>query len=229
MYRKFVNARSPLRLLEKGLHGGLGAGNLGVLVAGHGLGKSSFLVGVGLDELVRGGTVLHVVLDQTVVHVRDHYDIVYEALAASTHLDNAFGTRTEIESRRRIRAYRTGDFNAVKLADAVKIESEAGARPTLIAVDGLEPAGLEHEELAGIRALARELAAEVWLTMRSEGEHVAGEPSAVSALEETVSVILTLEPRGDELTLRALKDHENEDLHDLHVGLDPRTLLLIRS
>jgi hypothetical protein len=51
MYRKFVNARSPLRLLEKGLHGGLGIGNLGVLVAGHGVGKSSFLVGVGLDEL----------------------------------------------------------------------------------------------------------------------------------------------------------------------------------
>ena len=24
MYRKFLNARSPLRLLEKGLHGGLG-------------------------------------------------------------------------------------------------------------------------------------------------------------------------------------------------------------
>ena len=26
MYRKFVNARSPMRLLEKGLHGGLGVG-----------------------------------------------------------------------------------------------------------------------------------------------------------------------------------------------------------
>ncbi len=48
MYRKFVNARSPLRLLEKGLHGGLGIGNIGVLVAGHGVGKTPLLVGVAL-------------------------------------------------------------------------------------------------------------------------------------------------------------------------------------
>ncbi len=229
MYRKFVNARSPLRLLEKGLNGGLGIGNLGVLVAGHGLGKSSFLVGVGLDELLRGGTVLHVVLDQTVGHVRDHYDTVYEALAASTHLDDAFSTHAEIESRRRIRAYRVADFNASKLADAVKIESEAGARPTLIAVDGLEASGLGRDDLAGVRALAQELAAEVWFTAQSEGEQVDGIPSVVSAVEDLISVILTLEARGDELTLRALKDHENENLHDLHVGLDPRTLLLVRS
>ena len=45
IHRKFVNARSPLRLLEKGLQGGLGAGNLGVLVAGRGLGKTPFLAG----------------------------------------------------------------------------------------------------------------------------------------------------------------------------------------
>ena len=92
MYRKFVNARSPLRLLEKGLHGGLGIGNLGFLVAGHGVGKTPFLVGVALDELLRQGTVLHVALDQTVSHVRAHYDTVFEALAASTHLDDAAAT-----------------------------------------------------------------------------------------------------------------------------------------
>ena len=62
MYRKYLNARSPLRLLEKGLHGGLGAGNVGALVAGAGVGKSAFLVGVATDELLRGGTVLHVSL-----------------------------------------------------------------------------------------------------------------------------------------------------------------------
>ncbi|MCH8962850.1 MAG: hypothetical protein IH820_16455, partial [Bacteroidetes bacterium] len=54
MYRKFLNARNPLRLLEKGLHGGLGGGNLGIVIAGPGVGKTAFLVGVALDELMRG-------------------------------------------------------------------------------------------------------------------------------------------------------------------------------
>ena len=49
----FLNARSPVRLLEKGLHGGLGSGNLGLIVAGPGVGKTAFLVGVGLDTLLR--------------------------------------------------------------------------------------------------------------------------------------------------------------------------------
>jgi hypothetical protein len=229
MYRKFVNARSPLRALEKGLHGGLGIGNLGVLVAGHGVGKSSFLVGVGLDELLRGGTVLHVTLDQTVSHVRDHYDTVYGALATSTRLDDAAVTHNEIDIQRRIRAYQSDDFSASKLADAVKIESEAGARPTLIVIDGLEVARLDREDLAGIRALAQELAAEVWFTLQTETEAVVGVPAAVEAVSDVISVILAIEPSRDEMTLRVLKDHENEDLQDLHVSLDPRTLLLVRS
>jgi hypothetical protein len=229
MYRKFVNARSPLRMLEKGLHGGLGIGNVGALVAGRGVGKSSFLVGVALDELLRGGTVLHVTLDHSVGYVRDYYDTVYEALASHSHLDDATATHAEVDSHRRIRAYQAKDFNSTKLADAVKIESEAGARPTLIVVDGLDPERLERDDLAGIRALAQELAAEVWFAVMTDTEHIEGLPAAMKEVEDVISVILAMEPKGDEVSLRALKDHENEDLHDLHVGLDPKTLLLIRS
>jgi len=42
-------------------------------------------------------------------------------------------------------------------------------------------------------------------------------------------VILALEPGEEAVALRALKDHDNPDLTALHVALDPRTLLLIRS
>ena len=90
MYRKFLNARSPLRLLEKGLHGGLGSGNIGIVLAGHGVGKTSFLVGVAMDELLREGRVLHVSLSHTVSHVRAHYDTVYEELTFAPRLYRRF-------------------------------------------------------------------------------------------------------------------------------------------
>lgn len=227
MYRKFVNARSPMRLLEKGLHGGLGVGNLGACVADHGVGKSSFLVGVAIDELLRGGTVLHVALDKTVSHVRDYYDTVYVALASSTHLDEPMAIHAEIDNQRRIRSYRRENFSASKLSDALKVEAEAGIRPTLIVIDGLEAAQVNADDLAGIRALADDLAAEVWFTLDAEGAE--GLPPALAETEHLVNVIVTLESKGDEVTLRAIKDHENEELQDLHVGLDPRTLLLVRS
>ena len=37
MYRKEVNAHSPLRILEQSIHGGLGQGNLGVIMSHHGV------------------------------------------------------------------------------------------------------------------------------------------------------------------------------------------------
>src|SRR5678815_1562320 len=112
MYRRFLNARSPLRLLEKGLHGGLGRGNLGLVLAGPGIGKTSFLVGVALDDLLRGKPVLHVALDHNVQHVRDYYDTVFAALAASAHLDeNHSAVRAEMDKLRRIRVYPHGAFD----------------------------------------------------------------------------------------------------------------------
>jgi hypothetical protein len=231
MYRKFLNARSPMRLLEKGLHGGLGIGNLGVLLAGHGMGKTPFLVGVALDELLRGGTVLHVALDQTVSHVRAFYDNVYETLANSTHLEDAAVTHTEIDRRRSIRAYPPAGFGVPKLREAVKVESEAGAKPSLIVIEGADIESVDEDEMADLRALAQELAAEVWISVPSDDEQIEGVPSSVGRFGDMVSVVLALEPpaNGEETVgLRALKDHDNPDLSELHVALDPQTLLLVR-
>jgi hypothetical protein len=231
MYRKFLNARSPLRLLEKGLHGGLGIGNVGVVLAGRGVGKTPFLVGVALDELLRGGTVLHVSLDQTVSHLRSYYDTVYEMLAASTHLEDAAVTHAEIDHNRSIRAYPPVAFSAAKLREAVKMDSEAGTRPTLVVLEGVDLATLPREDLLDFQALTQELAAELWLSVSLAGERADGIPDEVSRFDDVLSVILALEPHDSQeaIVLRALKDHDNPDVSDLHVALDPKTLLLIRN
>ncbi len=229
MQRKFVNARSPLRLLEKGLHGGLGTGNVGLVLAGHGVGKTSFLVAVALDELLRGGRVLHVCLDHTVSHVRAHYDTVFEDLATSTRLDDAAATHAEIDGRRSIRVYPPNAMTASKLRDAVKVEVDAGAQPSLIVLEGLDCETVSREEIESLRDLAGELAAEVWISAPLSEEGPAEPPNWLATLERVVSVVLTLEPHGETVALRAIKDHDNPDLTALHVALDPRTLLLVRN
>ena len=229
MQRKFLNARSPLRLLEKGLHGGLGPGNVGVVLAGHGVGKTAFLVAVALDELLRGGRVLHVCLDHTVSHVRAHFDTAFEDLAQTTHLEDEAMVHAEIDRLRSIRVYPPNAMSASKLRDAVKLEVEAGAKPSLIVLEGLECETLQPGELADLKALATELAAEVWLSAPSAEEGPTEKPGWMAALESDLSVVLTLEPNHDSVALRALKDHDNPDVSALHVALDPRTLLLVRS
>ena len=228
MYRKFLNARSPLRLLEKGLHGGLGPGNLGIVVGGHGVGKASFLVGVALDELLRSGRVLHASMAHTVSHIRDHYDAVFEELAASAHLEDEAQVHVDIDRNRSIRVYPKNALTTAKLREAVKVESEISGQPSLVVIEGLDFETTSREDFVDLKALAGEIAAEVWLSISSKNEQVAQLPPSVERVEDLVSVALALEPGDDVVLLRALKDHDNPDLTDLHVALDPKTLLLTR-
>ena len=229
MKRRFLNARSPLRLLEKSLHGGLGPGNLGVVIAGHGVGKTSFLVGVAVDELLREGRVLHVSCSHPVAHVRAHYDTVFDELAQSKRLENTGIIHGEIDRHRSIRVYPPNTLTPEKLRDAVKLERDSGGAPSLVVLEGLDLAGLTRADVEDVRELARELHAEVWLESTSERERAVSLPAGVAAQADLLSVILALEPADGVVNLRALKDHDNPDVSELHVALDPRTLLLVRS
>ena len=105
----------------------------------------------------------------------------------------------------------------------MKFEIDAGAKPSLLILEGLDCQRLPRDELAEIKALAEELAAEVWISSPVGEETVASLPAPLRRFEDLVSVVLALEPGDGVVALRALKDHDNPDLAALHVSLDPRT------
>ncbi len=228
MIRKFVNARSPLRILEKGIQGGLGAGNLGLVLAGHGVGKTPFLVGVALDHLLRGDAVLHVALGQTVGHTRAYYDTVWDELVSSTHLDDAASVRAEIDRKRSIRSYPAAGFGPGKLREAAKVEAETRGKPSLVIVEDLD-AATSRADLQDLRALAAELGADLWVSVACATEKVNGLPAGLAASRDAFAVILALEPEAGAVALRALKDHDSPNAEALRISLDPKTLLLKRS
>src|SRR5207249_12222652 len=100
MYRKELNERNPLRLFEHSIHGGLGPGNVGVVVACHGIGKTAFLVGIALDDAMRGRKILHVSLDKTVDHMREFYAEILMDLALFVHLEDLAFEGFEMECDR---------------------------------------------------------------------------------------------------------------------------------
>src|SRR5437773_10540522 len=100
MYARKVHERSPLRIFERSIHGGLGAGNIGVVASRAGTGKTSFLVGIALDDLMRGRKVFHVALEQSVVHVREYYDEIFADLAQAANIEDTVNVRLEVERLR---------------------------------------------------------------------------------------------------------------------------------
>jgi hypothetical protein len=230
MYRKDVNERSPLRIFERSIHGGLGRGNLGVVIARAGVGKTAFLVDVALDDLLREQKVLHVAIGHAVEHARSFYDETFRELVRPADLADAAAVRLSVEKNRHIHSYQPGTFTAAKLCAEVRfLREHADFAPDTLVVDNFPFAAAEEQDLASIHALARELNAEIWfsaLSHRDTPTRTAGYPDPLVRFDRFLAVKFFLESAGDSVRLRVLKDHENPDVSDMSIELDPRTLLL---
>jgi hypothetical protein len=234
MYQKEVNERSPLRAFERSLHGGLGRGNLGVLIARAGVGKTACLVQIAMDDLMRGRSVLHVSLDQPVSHVRGWYDEIFRELSQAYQIVRPDLVRLEVERNRHIQSYLHKSFSVSKLYEASRFLKEyMDFQPSAVIIDGYDFQEANADEVTRLKALAAELNAELWLSaLTRRADPVMGErgiPTAVARFGDLVSVVVMLEFQSNRVTLRLLKDHDNPDVSRLGIELDPKTLLLVEA
>jgi hypothetical protein len=233
MHQKEVNERSPLRVLEQSIHGGLGRGNIGVVIARHGVGKTAFLVGVALDDLMRGRNVLHVSLEQTADRVRTYYDEIFTELCHSEGLDNVWDVRLSLERHRRIHSYLDGTFSLDKFRVALEFMRGNGQFvPEAILIDGFDFAGASGRDIAELRAIAREVDAELWMsavTSREAERNERGIPEPVAHLEDQIDVVLTMAHDGRAVHVGLHKDHDNPEVSELKLALDPTTMLLVKE
>jgi hypothetical protein len=230
---KELTERSPLRVLDHSIHGGLGPGNLGVACAGAGAGKSAFLVAVALDHLLSGRQILHVALDHPVDRVRDYYDEIFAELAESESLEEAPRARQEIERNRRIHAFAPHTFSVERLEQTLALfEQHAGQHPECLVVDGYDFGAGSPEEVSALKALVASRGAELWMSATLHKDHPithpSGWPEPIAAYEPLIDVLLRLKGDGRAVHLQLLKEHGRAVAEGVGLDLDPTTLLLKR-
>ena len=230
MYCKEINKRSPMRVFERSTHGGLGCGNVGLVMSEPGLGKTPFLVGVALDDVMRDRKVLHVDMGHSADHVRNYYDEIFADLAKTTNLEESGDVHLMVERNRVIHSFRGGCFSMEKFREAVSYMADhMDFKPDAIVMDGFpnfEDAGAQIGEL---KALAKELNAELWLAATVQGGDTGSPnmlPNNINAIRSQLDVIVGLEPTADHVRLRLLKDHDSDTVSDIYIELDPTTLLM---
>jgi hypothetical protein len=233
MYRKELNERNPLRLFEHSIHGGLGRGNIGVVVARHGIGKTAFLVGIALDEAMRGRKALHVSLDKTVDHVREFYDEIFMDLAHSAHLEAIPAERLAMERNRIIHTYAGKAFTIHKLRHSINFLKEyAHFDPACLILQGYDFDRATVADIEAFRQLASEFNVEMWmsaLTHRGTPSNEHGIPEPLAKLASAISVIVQMADQSDGVHLSLLKDHDNPNVAKLTLSLDPATMLLVKK
>jgi hypothetical protein len=197
-----------------------------------GVGKTAFLVGIGLDALLGGQKVLHVSLDRTVDKVRSWYDdLLAEMLRRERKLEHYPGIQLEVERRRHIHTYLGRSFSPERLEQALQLLGEtAEFVPQVIILDRMELESFEPEAVAAMRRLAGEVGAELWMACRTHREGPQGEPGHLpppaDRFESMVDLAFRLDPQDAKVRLHVVKDHERMLDKELDVLLDPQTMLL---
>lgn len=224
--------RSPRKLLERDGHPGPGPGHLALILARAGVGKTAFLVDIGLDALLAGQRVLHVSLETSIDKVRTWYDdVLSELLRQEKKVEHWAAVQIDVDRRRHIQTFVGHSFTAERLRHGVDLLREfMDFTPQVILLDEIEIENIDAEEIEAVKKLAAEIGAELWIACQTYREGPQGKPGHLpppaDRFEELVDFALRLDPHDSKIRLHVLKD-KNEMLDkDLHMVLDPETLLV---
>ena len=215
MLRRQVTEESPIRQLEQQIQGGLGSGNLGVVMARAGVGKTACLVEIGLDALMRDRPVLHVALGQTVEHVQSWYDALFAELADRTALEDRAAVHALTTRLRMIFSFADLELTEERISKTIEqLQQHAEFTPQTVLIDGYDWAAHDDQTvrklLKTVRGYASSYNAEVWVTVQTHREDLKPEdpaalPPPVRDWADLVDVALSLDPDGDDVTVRVVK------------------------
>jgi len=232
MVEKSMMERSPVRIFERAIGGGLGEGKLGVVLSRRGVGKTGFLIGLAVDQLLQGKKVLYISTKESVEHINNFFDQIFHAMAASLDMDQVPQKQLRMERNRYIQVYNRDSFSLEKLEQSVAfLKDAAGFVPDMVILDGTPRfENTEEWEIQGVKKMAAEWGAEIWTSsnIHREGQESdsRGVPHTVARFDDEIGVIINLEPDSDHVKVKILKEHGSTEPAQVQIELDPKTLLL---
>lgn len=235
MNQQISKDKNLLTTLNSSISGGLGIGDLGVVMARAGVGKTALLVYFGLDALISGKKVLHVALAQNTDHVLNWYDTLFKNISGNFDPEKISDIQAEMPRRRLIQTFSDKDLNPQRLEKTVKLFDETiDFKPDLILIDGFNWEKMSAVETAAaigaFKSTAQRLNAELWMSAATHRSTTKGHPTKIlppcDAYKEVINTAIFLEPQGRDIGVFVLKDHETEGSVDTHIVLDCDSLSL---
>ena len=232
MVKQELISRSPLRILENSIHGGLGKGRIGVLAARKGVGKTACLVHIATDKLFQDKPIIHVSYASRVDHIITWYEDIFKELARQKDLELPDDFHDDVVRRRVIMNFKQDGIPTEQVLRSVEAMIIGGnfSADTVI-VDGYDfgrPGG--PDDLKKFRDFALRLGLEVWFSASLKAEDPLfdekGSPRELEAFMPVVDVLITLKAEADHVRLNLVKDHDYPVAKGLHLHLDPKTLLI---
>ena len=219
MDKKDLIAHSPVRYFDV-TNAGLKDGELGLITAKKGLGKTSILVQFGIDSLLNDKALVHVSFDQQSSNVIAWYSSVLAEIAKkkSFNLDDV---NEEIVRNRTILNFNQETFTLPKVVNTLKALKDGGTTISAVVVDGLDMAKTEAADLKCFADFIKKEKMTAWFSYTNEAADLKGTLPAEKL--ENFTTVAHLAAEGKALSLAILKNGEGK------VNLDAKTLLMSKS
>jgi hypothetical protein len=229
MMKDFMKV-SPLKVLERSSQKALGRGNLGVLMARAGVGKTACLIHVAFDKLFRKEKLVHVSLEDVPEKITSYYNVIFYDLVKALDMYDDYEVRMLFERNRMILAYLQQSFEIKRLRENLKnLVEKIDFVPDTLIVDGLDFEKAGRDIFEGFKEIADQFEVEIWFSALTH-RHITdvnerGIPYPCDELDDLFNIIIHLQPTQSGIVLKLLKDHEAEVKPDASVILDPNTFL----
>ncbi|MDR2743405.1 MAG: hypothetical protein LBB98_14830 [Treponema sp.] len=246
MVKNELVERSPVRVFEKSIHGGLKAGEIGIIAAPSGIGKTSVLVQIALDKLLQGKKVIHVSFTKHTDYVLAWYEDIFEEFVMKKNLENIAEVKNDVIKNRVLMKFSQEGISGEQINRSLRaLITEGGFDAQAVIVDGLDFSPGERERLQGARDFARELGLSIWYscTVKAPGElprsasvgvlgpayDKRGIPLVIGDYVDLIDVIIALDPKVDHIELTISKDRDVYNPEHIALRLDPKTLLILEE
>ena len=171
MLKEELIAKSPVRLLEKSIEGGLKAGNIGVIASRKGIGKTSVLVQLALDRLLQGEKVIHVSFTAHASYVISWYENIFSEVARRRNLEHLGDVKDSLVKNRVIMNFAQEAVTIDQIIHSLRaMINDGGFKASTLIVDGYDFSHATAERFAKVKAFAAETGLEVWYSATLAGE-----------------------------------------------------------
>lgn len=223
--------RSPLRILEKSMGGGLGRGKIGVFASRKGVGKTACLVHIATDKLLQDKPVIHVSYSGHVDYIINWYEDIFREIAKKRALESALDVHDQIIKNRVIMNFKQEGRKVEQVLGSLEAMIQYGSFPVeTIIVDGYDFAKSEPGDLAAFRAFAGHVGAEIWFSVSLRGREPVfdslGFPQVLKKFEKDIEVLITLLYKERYVRFYLIKNHDGPPAGELPLRLDPKTMLI---
>ena len=234
MLKEEFVSKSPVRILEKSIEGGLKAGNIGIIASRKGIGKTSVLVQMALDKLMQGEKVIHVSFNAHTSYVISWYENIFDEIAKRKNLENIGDLKDLLVRNRVIMNFTQEGVTVDQITRSLKaMIVDGGFSAKTVIVDGFDFSRASIERFEKVKAFIAEMGLEVWYSCTLSGEDPLFDknnvPILLRDLVPFISVLIVLEPLRDFIHFKVVKDHDRLNPRDLSLKLDAKSLLIAEN